>query len=142
MISTDFQKLIESLSLTLIQPTKIEFERQCLMPEDTSEIQISWKILYPNESFVIRESFLELFPLFEVTLLYEKEIIFTHKSIISVILSIKDMDVFTSIWKDDEIQKFFKEKQLVKTLWPMVRQQVLDGMSRLGLPPIPLPWLF
>ena len=43
---------------------------------------------------------------------------------------------------DDEIQKFFKEKQLVKTLWPMVRQQVLDGMSRLGLPPIPLPWLF
>ena len=48
-----FKKLIESLSLTNIQPLKIEFERKGIFPTENSEINIGWKISYPNESFKI-----------------------------------------------------------------------------------------
>ena len=35
----------------------------------------------------------------------------------------------------------YQTKQLTKTLWPLFRQQVIDGMSRVGLPYVTLPWL-
>ena len=50
-------------------------------------------------------------------------------------------DLFDELWKNEEIMSYFKDKQILKTLWPIVRQQVLDGLSRLSLPPISLPWI-
>lgn len=142
MSDDNFKKLIESLSLTNIQPLKIEFERKGNFPTENSEININWRISYPSESFEEEQNFLKLYPMFVVEFIFDNEIIYSHKSIFSVILTIKNKEIFNSFWEDDSIQKFFKEKQLVKTLWPIVRQQTLDGLSRLSLPPISLPWLF
>ncbi len=142
MDNNDFNKLINLLTLSLIQPTKIEFERCGFFPEENSQIQINWKVLYPSEPFEIEENVLKLFPLFEVELSHNNEVLYIHKSIFCVLLTINDKENFDFLWKNEEIQKFFKEKQIVKTLWPIVRQQVLDGLSRLALPSIPLPWLF
>ena len=52
-----------------------------------------------------------------------------------------DKEVFDELLKDEEIILYFKDKQILKTLWPIIRQQVLDGLSRLSLPPISLPWI-
>ena len=79
-----FKKLIESLSLTNIQPLKIEFERKGIFPTENSEINIGWKISYPNESFKIEQNFLKLYPMFEVDFIFNNEIIYSHKSIFTI----------------------------------------------------------
>ena len=77
-----FKKLIESLSLTNIQPLKIEFERKGIFPTENSEINIGWKISYPNESFKIEQNFLKLYPMFEVDFIFNNEIIYsTNKTL-------------------------------------------------------------
>lgn len=137
-----FQNLIKSLSLSLIQPTKIDFERLGEIPAGESNIQITWKMKYPKDSpFRIENNVLHLAPLFEVTLSCKNQPVYTHKSIFVILMKITDAETFENLWKDEEIQKYFREKQVLKTLWPIVRQQVLDGMTRLALPPIALPWI-
>lgn len=137
-----FQNLIKSLSLSLIQPTKIDFERLGEISAGESNIQITWKMIYPKDSpFRIENNVLHLAPLFEVTLSCKNQPVYTHKSIFVLLMNITDAETFENLWKDEEIQKYFREKQVLKTLWPIVRQQVLDGMTRLALPPIALPWI-
>ena len=138
----DFQRLVASLSLSIIQPTKIDFERLGEIPASETDIQISWKMIYPKEvPFKIENNVLNLAPLFEVTLSCNDIPIYSHKSIFIVLMNIINKKEFDTLWKDEEVQKFFREKQVLKTLWPIVRQQVLDGLSRLALPPVSLPWL-
>ena len=142
MNNEDFQKLIASLSLTVIQPTKVEYERLGNPPLEKANIQINWKMIYPkDESFKVENNVLQLAPMFEISFVCNGETFYSHKSIFIVLLTIKDKEIFESLWANDELQKTFKEKQIRNTLWPIVRQHVLDGMSRLALPPFPLPWL-
>lgn len=142
MDSKDFQRLVKSLSLSIIQPTKIDFERLGEIPAGENNVQISWKMIYPKDApFVIENDVLNLAPLFEVTLSCNDTPVYSHKSIFIILMNIINKDEFETLWKDEEIQNFFREKQVLKTLWPIVRQQVLDGMSRLALPPVSLPWL-
>lgn len=137
-----FQNLLKSLSLSIIQPTKIDFERLGEIPVGETNIQINWKMIYPkDEPFVIESNVLKLVPLFEVTISCKNQLIYSHKSIFILLMNILNKEEFESLWKDEEVQKFFREKQVLKTLWPIVRQQVLDGMTRLALPPVSLPWL-
>lgn len=142
MKQDNFQKLISNLSLTTIQPTKVEYERLGNPPAENSNIKINWKMIYPkDESFKIENNILQLAPMFEISFECNNQLLFSYKSIFIVLLSIKDKNSFESLWNDEEIQKIFKEKQIRNTLWPIVRQHVLDAMSRLALPSIPLPWL-
>lgn len=142
MNNEDFQKLIASLSLTVIQPTKIEYERHGNPPAENADIQITWKMVYPKEaSFKVENNMLQLAPMFEISFACNDETLYSHKSIFLVLLNIKDKKVFEYLWANEELQKTFKEKQIRNTLWPIVRQHVLDGMTRLALPPLALPWL-
>ena len=60
MNNEDFQKLITNLSLTVIQPTKVEYERLGNPPEKAN-IQINWKMIYPkDESFKVENNVLQL----------------------------------------------------------------------------------
>ena len=52
-----------------------------------------------------------------------------------------DVAVADELWKDEELRKVFMENQIQRTLWPLFRQHAHDGMSRLGMSPVPLPWL-
>lgn len=142
MNTKNFYKLVKSLSLSVIQPTKIDFERLGEIPADENNIQISWRMIYPKDvPFKIENDVLNLSPLFEVTLSCKNTPVYSHKSIFILLINIIDKEGFDNLWKDEEMQKFFREKQVLKTLWPIVRQQVLDGMTRLALPPVALPWL-
>ena len=67
--------------------------------------------------------------------------IFRQISVFIIGFSITDMPVFEVLWANDELRKVFMEKQIQKTLWPIFRQHAHDGMSRLGMAPVSLPWL-
>lgn len=137
-----FQKLVKSMSLSIIQPVKIEFERFGDIPSGESNVQINWKMVYPNESpYKIIDNVLQLDPMFDISLNCIDQVIYSHKSIFAIAFNVVDKKLFDELWNNDELQKYFKEKQIIKTLWPIVRQQVLDGLTRLSLPPVALPWL-
>ena len=138
-----FKKFINTISISTIQPTKISVECLGEIPvKEETPLQISWKMMYPKEeSFKIVENILQLYPLFDISLSFNNLIIYSHKSIFQILVTIKDKEEFKKLWKNEEISTYFKDKQILKTLWPIVRQQVLDGLSRLSLPPISLPWI-
>ena len=138
-----FTEFITSISLSTIQPTKIDIECLGEIPVGTeTPLQISWKMMYPNETpFKIVDNILQLSPLFDISLSYNNQTIYSHKSIFQVLITINAKEKFEELWNKEEIRTYFKDKQILKTLWPIVRQQVLDGLSRLSLPPISLPWI-
>ena len=138
-----FTKFIKSISLSTIQPTKIDVECLGEIPVgDDVPLQINWKMMYPKEeSFKIVDNVIQLAPMFEISISYEDKIVYSHKSIFQILITIIEKDKFDELWKNEEIRTYFKDKQILKTLWPIVRQQVLDGLSRLSLPPISLPWI-
>lgn len=138
-----FAKFIQSISLSTIQPTKIDVECLGAIPVgEQASLQISWKMMYPKEqAFKIVDNIMQLAPMFEISLSYENQTIYSHKSIFQVLITIIEKDKFEELWNNEEVRTYFKDKQILKTLWPIVRQQVLDGLSRLSLPPISLPWI-
>lgn len=138
-----FAKFIQSISISTIQPTKIDVECLGAIPfVEQASLQISWKMMYPKEqAFKIVDNIMQLAPMFEISLSYENQTIYSHKSIFQVMITITEKDKFEELWNNEEVRTYFKDKQILKTLWPIVRQQVLDGLSRLSLPPISLPWI-
>ena len=138
-----FAKFIQSISISTIQPTKIDVECLGAIPfVEQASLQISWKMMYPKEqAFKIVDNIMQLAPMFEISLSYENQTIYSHKSIFQVLITITEKDKFEELWSNEEVRTYFKDKQILKTLWPIVRQQVLDGLSRLSLPPISLPWI-
>lgn len=138
-----FAKFIQSISISTIQPTKIDVECLGAIPfGEQASLQISWKMMYPKEqAFKIVDNIMQLAPMFEISLSYENQTIYSHKSIFQVMITITEKDKFEELWNNEEVRTYFKDKQILKTLWPIVRQQVLDGLSRLSLPPISLPWI-
>lgn len=136
-------QFVNSISLSTIQPTKIDVECLGEIPVgEEAPLQISWKMMYPKEEpFKIVNTIIQLAPMFDISISYNNQIIYAHKSIFRVLITIKDKDAFEELWNNEEIKSYFKDKQILKTLWPIVRQQVLDGLSRLSLPPISLPWI-
>lgn len=137
-----FAKFIQTISLSTIQPTKIDIECSGEIPNGEVSLQISWRMMYPNnEPYRIVNNNFQLAPMFDISISYENQIVYSHKSIFQIVMMINDKDLFDELWKNEEIMSYFKDKQILKTLWPIVRQQVLDGLSRLSLPPISLPWI-
>ena len=138
-----FTEFINTISISTIQPTKIDVECLSEIPVGKGiSLQINWKMMYPKEiPFKITDNILQLAPMFNISIDYEDKMIYSHKSIFQVLITITDRDKFERLWNNEEVRTYFKDKQILKTLWPIVRQQVLDGLSRLSLPPISLPWI-
>lgn len=138
-----FTNFISTISISTIQPTKIDVECLGEIPVgEEASLQISWKMMYPKEEpFKIVNNIIQLAPMFDISISYKNQIIYTHKSIFQILITITEKGKFDELWADEEIRTYFKDKQILKTLWPIVRQQVLDGLSRLSLPPISLPWI-
>ena len=137
-----FTKFIQAISLSTIQPVKIEIECSGQIPDGDVPLQIGWKMMYPNnEADIIVDNVFQLAPMFDISISYENQIVYSHKAIFQIVIMINDKKQFEELWNNEELKKYFKDKQILKTLWPIVRQQVLDGLSRLSLPPISLPWL-
>lgn len=112
------------------------------MPPSNNEINLGWKQAFADGDPVIVNEGTRIFrPRYEITVSFKGASIFQQVSVFFIVFHLLDVPVFEELWKDDELSKVFREKQIQKTMWPFLRQHVHDGMSRLGINPLPLPWI-
>ncbi len=137
-----FLRLIRTLALREIRPMRLRSENVGPMPVPGSELRLEW-----NQSFAEGDPLatapdtLIFRPKYELNVSSGNTVIFTQESVFIIGFSVLDKPVFDVLWADEALRKFFMEKQIQKTLWPIFRQHALDGMSRLGIAPLPLPWI-
>lgn len=136
-----FSLLVSSLALTTIQPLSLRFDRKADLVGDL-EFSISWTQAFPTTDPAEKGTTALLFrPKYSVQMRQGEREVFSMESLMAVAFDVKNRQDFETAWKNEEARKVFFDKQIMKTLWPLLRQQALDGMTRLGLPGIPLPWL-
>ena len=139
-----FQDLLSVVKLKEIQTAEIHSQRLRLGPVEYGKkvLNLSWKQAFAREDPLREIPKMRLFrPKYEFILSLEKENIFRHISIFAVLFEIADEKIFEEIWGMESVRTFFLEKQLMKTLWPFFRQHVMDGMNRVDLKAVALPWI-
>ena len=140
MNNNDFIELIKTIDLNVIQPLKVEYERKNDISQTDNNINLHWSMKFPENTFeIIDNKLLQLYPMFEVDISCKDKVIYSHRAIIGISFEINDFSLFEKKWKDEKIQEIFRNKQVLKLVWPFFRQQVSDGLSRVGLPTIALP---
>lgn len=141
-INERFSRLIKSMALRDIKPMELHSQRLGDLPPGSKEVRLEWNQALIQDDPVIVSLEIRVFrPKYELSIKQGETELFHQKSIFVLVFSIEDSTVFTELWADESLRKIFMEKQLQRTMWPIFRQHVLDGMSRLGMQAIPLPWL-
>ncbi len=141
-INDRLTRILHAIALHDIKPMLLHSEALGQMPPPGNELKLEWKQSFANgdplsptpESRIFR-------PKYELVVSFEDTLIFKQVSVFIIGFSVTDLQTFTELWTDEELRKVFMEKQIQKTLWPLFRQHAHDGMSRLGMSPVPLPWL-
>jgi len=137
-----FAGLIRLLTLRTITPTELRSQRLGAPPPDGTELKLESNQALASGDPVAADPDLRVFrPKYEFSVRQGDNLLFHQTSIFVVAFSVADLKAFDELWADEDIRKIFTERQLQRTMWPIFRQHVLDGMSRLGMPPVPLPWL-
>lgn len=137
-----FKTLIANLQLAGIQPSKLTSERHPVQLPKNAQLQLNWAQGFADDDPARPDpGHLYFRPKYLVTVTYQDVTIFSHESVFQIAFNLKDGAAFEEAWKNEDARKVFHERQIMKTLWPFVRQEALDGMTRLGLPGFPLPWL-
>ncbi len=141
-INEKFRRFISTLSLQDISIMQLHSERSGELPPHNIEVQLEWKqTLADGDPVAISPDTRVFRPKYELTAKQGENMFFKQISVFFVAFSLKDKAVFDESWANADLKKVFVEKQLLRINWPLFRQQVHDGMSRLGMPPIPLPLL-
>lgn len=137
-----FLRLVSSLALQDIRPMEMHSKRFGDPPPQGVEVQLEWKqILANGDPLIVGPDGRVFRPKYEFSVEYDTNNIFQQTSIFILAFKVTDRGALDELWLDESLRKVFMEKQLQRTMWPIFRQHVLDGMSRLGLQAIPLPWL-
>ena len=141
-VNERFTRLIKSLSLSDIRPMELQSQRLGDLPPQGLEVQMQWNQAFADGDPVTVSPEAQVFrPKYEFSVKHGENQIFHQVSKFVLVFSVTDPAAFNELWSDEELRKTFMTKQIQKTIWPLFRQQVHDGMSRLGMQPIPLPWL-
>ena len=141
-INDRLTRFLHAITLQDIRPMLLRSEALGLMPPPGSELKLEWKQSFANGDPLAPTPEIRVFrPKYEFTVGFQDTRIFKQVSVFIIGFSVVDLPTFTELWDDDEIRKVFQEKQIQKTLWPLFRQHAHDGMSRLGMAPVSLPWL-
>lgn len=137
-----FTRLLKSLALRDITPMEVHSRRLGNVPRTAGEVKIAWNQALATDDPVAPSSNTRVFrPKFELSVKHGEEVFFHQTSVFILAFSLVDPSAFEELWADHELRRVFTERQLQRTMWPLFRQHVLDGMSRLGMPAIALPWL-
>ncbi|MEI6389318.1 MAG: hypothetical protein WCQ50_22145 [Spirochaetota bacterium] len=138
----DFRLLLSSVQMSSIQPVMLHSERRDSAPAGEVELNLSWSQAFATDDPVEQgETTLFFRPRYQVELKYGDKVLFAHETIIGIAFVIVDRPTYLRAWANDAARKVFMEKQIQKTLWPFLRQQAMEGMSKLGIPAVPLPWI-
>ena len=139
-----YTELINVLDLIKIQQLIFQYERLGDYDGKSTVKQMYRHFYREKDPSIIDNEKLVFAPKFEFLLTYDSDDakkIFHQVSIFEVAFEIKDFEKFSKLWTDNELQDVFKNKQLLRTVWPIFRQNVIDGLTRMSLPAIALPFL-
>jgi hypothetical protein len=135
-------ELIQSLELKQIAPMEMSSRRLGDSPTQGSEIQLEWKQALADGDPVATTSGARVFrPKYDLTVKYGGSPFFQQTSVFIVAFNLKDKNSFDRLWAEEGLREVFIERQIRRTMWPIFRQHVLDGMSRLAMAPVTLPWI-
>lgn len=141
-INERLTRFLHALTLQDIKPMLLHSENTGPMPAPGSELKLEWKQSFADNDPLSTAPDIRIFrPRHELTVSFEETPVFKQISVFIIGFSIIDLSTFEELWADEEVRKVIMEKQIQKTLWPLFRQHVHDGMSRLGMTPVSLPWL-
>ena len=137
-----FTRLIALLELRDIKPMDLHSSRVGNPPAQNAQVQLEWKHAIADGDPVAAGPGVRVFrPRYELAVSYGGVEFFRHTSVFILAFAVKDEPSFDQLWSDQGLQKVFTERQIQRTMWPIFRQQVLDGTTRLGIPGVVLPWL-
>ena len=141
-INDRLTRFLHAIALQDIKPMLLHSETLGQMPPLGNELKLEWKQSFANGDPLSPTPETRVFrPKYEFTVSFQNALIFKQVSVFIIGFKVTDLPTFTELWADEELRKVFMEKQIQKTLWPLFRQHAHDGMSRLGMSPVPLPWL-
>jgi hypothetical protein len=139
------QILNKSLQIRNVQFQDIHSKRNSIgfQPEVFgNDAVISWNQQFADDDPVINEDGSLIFrPKYFFSIKNGEKVVFEVTMIAALLFSIEDKDAFEKNWAKEEIKKLFLEKQIMRLMWTILRQQLMDCMSRHSLQPIPLPWI-
>jgi len=137
-----FNDLIRSISLFEIVTISLA-SRRFGNPISDAELNVTWKqALADGDPQKSEDGHIVFRFKFETEIRQRDHRIFEHVSEFALTFTLEDESIFDTLWQDSEIQKIFLGEQVTHTVWPIFRQHIIDGMTRLSLKPITLPWLF
>lgn len=141
-INERLPRFLHALQLQEIRPMLLQSEAKGPMPVPGSELRLEWKQQFADGDPLVPAPEVFIFrPRYELLVSFQAAPLFKQVSAFVLSFQVKDALTVQELWSDEELRRVFMENQLQKTLWPIFRQHALDGMSRLGMTPVPLPWL-
>lgn len=141
-INERFTRFLHVVELHEIRPMSLHSEIKGPMPPVGNELRLEWRQSFANDDPIAPTSETRVFrPKYEFVVRFQDAVIFLQISIFVISFKVIDQAAYDEFWADEELRKIFMEKQIQKTMWPLFRQHIHDGMSRLGMSPVTLPWL-
>jgi hypothetical protein len=141
-LNEKLSQLLHSLELKEIKPMALNSASLGIIPDKGNELQLEWKQSIADGDPLAPVPDTRIFrPKYEFTIKFQGSMIFMQESKFLLVFRVLNTNIFNELWADEELRKIFIEKQLQRTMWPLFRQHVQDGMCRLGMAPVALPWL-
>jgi hypothetical protein len=138
----NFTLLLESLTIETIQPMRLASERIGDLPAGGCELQLEYRQGFADGDPIRDPSAALVFRLkCELIVSCENKPAFSHETTFVVRVAVKNESAYEKAWADPETRKLFLDLQIKKTIWPFFREHVHSAMSRLGMPPVVLPWI-
>ena len=138
-----FQQLIKMLQLFDVRFMDSHESVLCL-PDNLAlgkEIEIESGQAFAKEDPVVTEESIFFRVKYVFKFLCEKKVYFKTEYVVMISFKSKDVQKASELLKDEDLKKFFVEKQLNRTLWTILRGTIMDAFNRHSLPPVQLPWI-
>ena len=134
-------RLIATIDLSDILPVELHSARLGDGIGLNEELQMDISLAFADGDPAQNGDMLIFRPKYDLVIKKNKAGIFRQTTKFIVTFRVKDAAGWESVWSDAALQELFKSRQINKLLWPFFRQQVIDGMTRVGLPPVTLKWI-
>jgi hypothetical protein len=139
------QELISSLQIRNVQFQDIHSRRMMIsfQPESlTSGSSLNWNQQFADDDpLTLDDGSLVFRPKYSFTVKNGEAVIFEATMICALRFSVENRDFYEKGWANEEVRKVFLEKQIMRLMWTILRQQLMDCMNRHSMTPVPLPWI-
>ncbi len=144
-IQKKLQELNSSLQIRNVQFQDVHSKRTSISftPENWGTgASLTWNHQSAdNDPMILEDGSLVFRPKYTFAVKVDEAVVFEATMIAALLFSVENKEKYESCWADEEVRKVFFEKQIMRLMWTILRQQLMDCMSRHSLPPIPLPWI-